>query len=178
MTLPLTPIADIVYNLPTVGGNLASFNLGLVLGTSAVISTTTRVVVYSSLAEMIDAGFSTSSEEYLSATRYFAATSQPSQIAIGRWDSNAETALEAITDARAKNGDWYIAYVPSADDDDHEAIAGYVEALDTPYSQYFFQSDNTTVLNGESGNLFEVLDGLNYSRTQGFTALPLMRWPV
>lgn len=165
-SLPLTPVADIVYNLPNVGGVLSGFNLGLIIGTSTVISADDRVEVYASLDEMIDAGFSTSSAEYLSATLYFAASSQPSNVAIGRWASG-ETALVAVQACRVANQDWYICYVPTATDEDHLDIAAYIQTLDTPYSQYFLQSENSTVLAGESGNLFEVLDNLSYTRTQG-----------
>lgn len=166
MTLPLSLVADITYNLPSISAPQFGFDLGLILGTSDVIDPTDRVVVYSSLAEMVEAGFSVFSEEYLAATRYFGAESQPSQIAIGRWQSG-EQPLTALQDCRAKNQDWYIAYIPSADDDDHLDIAAYVETLDAPYTQYFLQSANSTVLAGASGNLFETLHNQGYTRTHG-----------
>lgn len=165
-SLPLTPFADVYYNLPAVGSTRRGFNLGLVIGESPVISTSDRVKKYSSLAEMVTDGFSTSSDEYLAAQRYFAASSRPSEIAIGRQGSG-ETCLAAVQACRAADDEWYICYVPGATDPDHEAIAAYIEALDAPYSQYFLQTEDADVLNDVSSNLFETLKDAGYKRTHG-----------
>lgn len=165
-TLPLSAFADVTYNLPGIGAPRLGFDLGLVIDTSEVIDEEDRVVVYASLEEMTDAGFSVLSDAYLAATRYFAATSRPSQIAIGR-QLSGETALQAITACRSANTNWYLAYIPGADDEDHLDVAAYIETLNSPYSQYFIQSSDSDVLNDTSNNLFAQLKDQDYMRTHG-----------
>lgn len=168
MVLPITPIVDVVVNLPAVGGTRLGFNLGLIIGPSAVQDPTTeRVVTYASLAEMAEAGFAITDPEYLAATKYFAASSNPSEVAIGV-QNTGETALQAITACRTFNNEWYAAMIIGADDNDHEAVAAYIEGLgvDQP-SMYLFQTDNADVLSAASGNIFETLSGEAYKRTLG-----------
>lgn len=170
VALPLRPIVDITYNLPGVGLPRAGFDLGLIVGTSSVISTGTRVVVYNSLEEMVDDGFLTNSAEYLAAVRYFGAISNPSQVAIGRRDSGTESVLQAITACRLANLDWYGVYAPGAINSDHTAVAAYIESLNDVYSQYFFQTSDAAVKNGTSGNIFATMKLAGYKRTHGLFA--------
>lgn len=172
MALPLTPSVDVTYNLPASGGVRTGFNLGLIVGPSQVISPTTRVVVYSSVDEMLDAGFSNTSPEYLAAVVYFAATGRPSQVAIGVIDSG-ETPLAAIQACRVANNEWYIAYfADTATDEEQLDVADYIEAAQ-PYSQYAINSGNVDIKNGVYGNLFEALANGDYRRTFGlFSAEP------
>lgn len=171
-SLPLNAIADVVYNLPATGGTRRGFNLGLIIGDSAVIDTYTRVKVYTSLQEMIDDGFTNVDPEYLAAQVYFAADGRPSQVAIGRQGSG-ETALAAVQACREANSDWYMVYVPGASNADHEDIADYIEALTDLYSVYCLQSDDANILTDAPGNLFATLAGGNYRRTIGmWTAEP------
>jgi hypothetical protein len=165
-TLPLTPVADVTINLPAVAAPRASFSLGLVIGSSPVISTDDRVVVFGALAEILDAGFTDSDPEYLAAVKYFAATSSPTQIAIGRQFSG-ESMLTAVEACRAANSDWYIVYCPAADDNDHEDIAAYMEALTDNTGIYFLQTSETPVLNNDNGNLFATLKAGGYNKTLG-----------
>ena len=51
-------------NLPAVGIAPQTFNTGLIICGSSVISTTTRVQTYTSLAAMVTDGFATNSAEY------------------------------------------------------------------------------------------------------------------
>lgn len=165
-SLPLSSIVNVTYDLPAAGAPLQNFNLGLIIGTSSVINTTDRVAIYSSLAEMVTAGFTTNSAEYLAATAYFSANPAPNQVAIGR-QASGESCLTALTACRAANDQWYIAYIPGAGDSDHTAIAAYVETLTSPYTMYFLESADAAVLNNTGGNLFATLKGSNYQRTFG-----------
>jgi len=168
MALPITPIVNVTVNLPAIGGQRLGFDIGLIIGPSAVQNPTTeRVVLYTSLAEMAQAGFAVNSPEYLAATKYFAATSNPDTVAIGV-QNTGETALQAITACRLASSDWYAAMIIDADDDDHEAVAAYVEALGTEQpTMYLFQTSDTDVLNAASGNIFETLAAQGYRRTFG-----------
>jgi hypothetical protein len=164
MTLPLTPAVNAYYNLPGIGTPRAGFNLGLIIGTSSVISTTTRVAEYASLAEMAAAGFSLSSPEYLAASRYFAATSKPTRLLVGRQGSG-ETPVAALTACRLANSEWYAAFIPGANDSESSAVAAYVESA-SPLTQYIFQSSTAAIKAGTAGNLFETLKASGYDRTQ------------
>lgn len=163
---------DVQVNLPAVGVAPQNFNVGLIIGDSAVISAGTRVETFASLNDMIDAGFSASDPEYLAAALYFAAPSQPNLVAIGRKDT-AETSLEAITACRLASSVWYAAYDATAVDADQAGISAYVETQTAPFSQYFMQSSTTAIKAGTGGNLFETLKGSGYSRSHGmFSSSP------
>src|SRR5690606_30749910 len=112
------PIVNVFYNLPGTGAPSFSFDLGLILGEADVVDAGDRVEVFSSLTEMVDAGFTSGMAEYLAAQRYFAASSRPSQVALGRILSG-ETPLAALQACRAANTAWYACYVPSAGELDH-----------------------------------------------------------
>lgn len=166
MTLPLNAVVNIDFNLPAAAAARQGFDLGLIIGSSAVISTGTRVVEYASLAEMETAGFSTSSPEYLAAAAYFAAESQPSKVAIGVQGSG-ETVVQAVTACRTANTEWYMVYVPAALNADHTAVAAYVQGLTDNPTQYILQSSDTAVRDNTSGNLFATLDAAGYTYTHG-----------
>lgn len=91
-TLPLTPVVDVYYNLGPIASVRKGFNLGAIIGTSTIISSTVRGVVYNSVDEMIDAGFANDSPEVLGAQVYFAASSNPSELYVGRWVSESTKA--------------------------------------------------------------------------------------
>ncbi len=84
-TLPLKPVVNVYYNLGPIASVRKGFNLGAILGSSTIINTTQRGIVYNSVDEMIEAGFANDSPEILGAQVYFSATSKPSQLYVGRW---------------------------------------------------------------------------------------------
>ena len=165
-TLPLSPIVAIQYNLSPPAAARRGFNLGLIIGTSGIINITTRVQVFSSITDIIGAGFTNSSPEYLAAQAYFSATSQPTQVAIGR-QGTGETPLQALQACRSANSDWYCVVALAATNSDHTAIAAYMESLNSPYSMYLIQSGDAAVLNNTGGNIAATLKASLYSRTFG-----------
>jgi len=163
---------NVSVNLPAIGVTAQSFNVGLIVGQSTVISPTTRVAVYSSLAEMATAGFSLSSPEYLAATLYFGQTPKPTKLCVGRRDTG-ETPVQALQACRNASGQWYMAYDSTATDSDQAAVAAYVETLTSPFSQYILNSNTAAIRNGTAGNLFLALEALGYRRTSGiFSSTP------
>lgn len=164
-TLPLTPIADVTYDIPPTAAPRRGFDVGLIMDDSGIITTSDRVVEFTSLAEIIDAGATTSSPVYLAAQKYFASPSNPSKVALGAWGSG-ETAVEAFTACREANAEWYSGYVIGADNTAHQAIGEYVEAS-MPYTTYFMQSADSAIKTTPSSNIFHTLKGLNYRRTLG-----------
>lgn len=84
-TLPLKPVVNVYYNLGPIASVRKGFNLGAILGSSTIITSEQRGIVYNSVDEMIEAGFENDSPEVLGAQVYFSATSKPSQLYVGRW---------------------------------------------------------------------------------------------
>jgi len=165
MSLKLDRIIDVTISTAKVAATTATFNEGLIIGNSTVISTTDRVQSYTSLADMLTAGFTTSSVEYLAATLYFDADSAPDTVWIGR-QGTSESLLEAVTACRAASLSWYAVYCCGAAKADHIAIAAYVESL-TPASVYIYDTSDADALSGASGNVFESLNSSKYTRALG-----------
>ena len=166
-TLPLSDIVNIsvvVSPAATIGSN---FNLGLIVGTSTIISASDRVKVYTGLSDMINAGFTSIMPEYKAAQIYFSQSSQPTQIAVGRWDkTGSETEVQAVTACRQKNTDWYACYLCNATKTNIEAISAYVEAAQ-PSSVFFYTTVDSDVLAGTDGNIMKVLKAAGYMRSIG-----------
>ena len=159
----------VTVNLPGVGVTTQSFNTGLIVGTSTIITATERLRLYTSLAQMLTDGFANNSPEYLAAQFYFGQNPQPTQLYVGRRDLTAsETSLAALQACRAASGGWYMAYDTSAVDSDQTANAAYFETLTAPFSQYIVQSSTAAIRSGTAGNLFLNLQAANYKRTSGF----------
>ena len=169
-TLPISDIVSLVVQASPSAAVRSGFNLGLIVGKSTIITPTNRVVVYSGLADMLTAGFTTGMPEYLAASIYFSQPSTPtkvSKVAIGRWDGTGdETAAQAIALCRAKNTDWYACTVCDAASTDVQAVALYVEAA-IPSSVQFFTTADPDVLAGTAGNLMLLLKAALYSKTIG-----------
>jgi len=165
--LTLSDIINLTVSLSPVATVRAGFNVGLIVGTTDVISAVTRTQEFASLSEMIDAGFETDDPEYLAAGLYFGQSKVPSKLVIGRWDNTGtETALQAVTACRASNTDWYSVYLCDAVKEDILAVAGYIETA-YPTSVFFYDTGDADVLAGTAGNVIETLKGLHYSRTIG-----------
>lgn len=144
-----------------------SLNLGLIVGTSTVISDADRVKVYSSTSDMLAKGWAGTEPEYVAAQLYFSQIPAPTSVAIGRWDnSGSETAVQAVTACRQANSDWYAVHVISAVAADIEAIAAYIETC-TPVSTYFYNTSDSAVAAGTAGNVMQTLQNSKYTRTFG-----------
>ncbi|MDQ7094213.1 DUF3383 family protein [Desulfosporosinus sp. PR] len=166
-TLPLSDIVNISVVISPVATMRKGFNLGLIVGTSAVIPVSDRLKIFTSINDMTDGGFTTSMPEYKAATLYFSQNPKPSKLAIGRWDNTGEeTALEAITSCREKNSDWYACYLCGAVKDDIEALSPYFEAVE-PASTQFYTTSDADVLAGTDGNVMKSLQALGFKRSIG-----------
>jgi O6-methylguanine-DNA--protein-cysteine methyltransferase len=153
-----------VSPLSTVG---RMFNLGLIVGSSTVISDTDRVKLYSGTDDMLSNGWAGSEPEYKAAQIYFSQTPRPVNVAIGRLDAiSSETAVQAVTACRSANSDWYAVYVCDTVKADIEAIAAYIETA-TPLSAYFYETSDADVLAGTAGNVMDALKTSKYGRTFG-----------
>lgn len=109
MVLSLNDIVKVIINLSPKSAARNDFNLGLIVGKSGIISTETRVKVYSSIEAMAEDGFENDSPEYKAAYLYFQQKPRPDKVAIGLWGAE-ETALEAIQACRIANREWYAGF--------------------------------------------------------------------
>lgn len=165
--------ATVTVNLPAVGVVQQSFNVGLIIGISTIISSGARVATYSSLAEVLAAGFATNSPEYLAAQLYFSQSPQPTKLIIGRRVSGTESSLQAFQACRAASSQWYAGYDTSAVDNEQAAVAAWMESQTAPFGQLFVQSATSAISAGTVGNLFETLKTSAYKRTHGlFSSSP------
>jgi hypothetical protein len=170
-TLNLDRIVDISVQVSPVSAPRGTFNQALFIGTtSGVIDTTERLREYDNVADMLTDGFTTDDEEYKAANIYFSQTPTPSKLWIGYQEigSPAETCLDALTDCRTKNNDWYIAVCLAAVAADHKEIAAYIETA-TPSSLYGFTTSDADCIAAAPSpdNIFGYLKALDYKRTFG-----------
>lgn len=155
--LPLSDIVNVAVTVSPVSTVRNDFSLGLIVGKTTVISAADRVKIYNNLTEMIAAGFADTDEEYTAAELYFAQNPRPARVAIGRWDgTGAETAVQAVTDCRAKNLDWYGVMVCDATKAEIIALATYIESC-TPSSVLFYTTAEAEVKAGTAGNVMDSL---------------------
>jgi hypothetical protein len=165
-TLSLNDIVDVSVTVGPVTQVRTSFNLGLIIGSSTVINTTTRVKTYSKPSDLLADHWVGTEPEYLAAQKYFQQTSSPHKLAIGRWDHDNETAVQAVQACRTANTEWYACTVLGAEKADIIAIANYIDSAE-PASTYFYTTSDSDVLNNVTGNIMETLKNNSIHRTLG-----------
>jgi hypothetical protein len=110
-SLTLNGIIDVSVELAPIVPGLEVYDALLIMGDSTAISTTDRIKEFYEMSEIASAGFQTTDPEYLAAQLYFGQTPRPRRVFIGRVDASIVGSVEdltvALTDARAKNGEWY-----------------------------------------------------------------------
>ena len=166
-TLPLSDVVNINVSVGPVTTVRTNFNVGLIVGKSEIISTSTRVKSYSKLADMTVDGWTEDNAEYLAAQIYFSQNPKPTKVIVGRWDTTSqtpETAVAAVTDCREKNAEWYACTVCQATKADILAVAAYIDSCD-PVSTYFPTTADADALAGTTGNVIQTLKSNNVHRT-------------
>lgn len=153
-------------------------NVGLILGNSTVISTTTRVKKYRNLTE-VAADFTTNTApEYLAAEMYFNQNPTPYALYIGRYDSTVasgatapnETPVDGYTAIRSMVADFYGVYLVSTSsvtDAQIAALATAVEAMGD--NCLFFETDNSDalVLSPANADIFTTLNTNSITKAIG-----------
>lgn len=79
----------------------STFNLGLIVGNSSIISTTTRTKTYSGTDDMKNGGWAGTEPEYKAATAYFSQTPRPTNVVIGRQGTVQTELTAALTSGTA-----------------------------------------------------------------------------
>ncbi|KKQ88299.1 MAG: hypothetical protein UT13_C0002G0008 [Candidatus Pacebacteria bacterium GW2011_GWF2_38_9] len=162
-TLPLNTDVNVIINLSPLASPRNAFNLGLIIGDTAVISAGDRAKEFASLEEMITEGFAITDPEYLAAQLYFSQKPQPTRVLIGRQDS-LETPVQAVTACRIANNEWYSCLVCGATKTEIEALAAYVESA-SPSTVLFATTADADVPTGTAGNILKTLKAAGYQRT-------------
>ena len=107
--LSLNDIVNIVVDLAPRSAVRKGFNLGLIVGTSDVISGEDRVKIFSSLDSVAEAGFKEDMPEYKAASLYFSQSKKPTSIAIGRHVKvDGLTELDIDTEIGSEDGKFSI----------------------------------------------------------------------
>lgn len=140
-------------------------NVGLIIGTSDVISAEKRIEEVHSLAEVLALGFEDDDPEYLAAGMYFGQNPAPKSLMIGRRhlhgtagdEETPETVQVAFDACRAKSDVWFGIYDADAADANVIALAAKADA--SKDCIVFFESDNTDCLVAEpvSPDIFKAL---------------------
>jgi hypothetical protein len=165
-TLSLNDVVDVSVTVGPVSQVRTNFNLGLIVGTSNVINTTTRVKTYQKLGDMTADKWTGNEPEYLAAQKYFSQTPRPHKVAIGRWDHENETAVQAVTICRTANTEWYVCTVCGAEKAEVIAIAEYIDSAE-PQSAYFYTTDDSDVKANTDNNILDTLKKNSIHRSLG-----------
>ena len=83
--LPLSRLISASVNLQPQAAQAQSTSSLLLLGTSEVIDVAARFAEYGSVADLVSAGFLTTSPEYLGAVAWFGQNPAPTSLLVGRW---------------------------------------------------------------------------------------------
>ncbi|MBY6877906.1 DUF3383 family protein [Clostridium botulinum] len=166
MSLPLSDIVDVAVSLGPVSAVRTNFNLALIVGESTVINPKDRVKTYNKIGDMTADGWKGTEPEYLAAQLYFSQIPKPTKVAIGVWDKENESAVQAMTACREANSEWYIGYVCGIDKKEIIEIAKYIESA-SPESTFFYTTNDSEVLENKPGNVVETLKKSGIHRTLG-----------
>jgi len=182
--LKLDDIVKVIINLSPKAAVRKGFNVALIIGDSNVIPLEKRVVLFSGLEEIAEAGFTEDMPEYQAAQLYFSSDKKPSRLAVGRRykaveqiedteeineveeGNETETIVQALQACRAKNTDWYAVSYCGATKQEILDIAAYIETA-YPSSVQFFTTSDVDTIEAEEGNVFEILKQKSYRRSIG-----------
>src|SRR5882757_7888259 len=89
--LPISRLINGTVNLSPNAAQAQNLNAELILGSSPVIDTTSRMRTYLSTTA-VAADFGTTAPEYLAAIDWFGQTPQPANLLVGRWAQTATSA--------------------------------------------------------------------------------------
>jgi len=175
-TLNLKQIVDVSVEVSPTAAPRAAFNQLLIIGVKGLtigkpIQKSERLRKYSSVSDMLMDGFVVDDPEYIAAAKYMAQSPVPESFWIGVRDNTSspeETVLEALTDCRIKQADWYIVYSTDVTKEEIPEIALYVESA-VPSTIFAYNTLEMGVLieNPTPADVCTELKDLSYSRSIG-----------
>ena len=146
--LSINTIARVFVNTVRASASPASFDTGLLLASDASYAAARRMQTYSSAAEatagLTDYGFSSSSEVYKAAVKYFAASPAPSRLLISCHPASESLseALDAVLDITASFYGVLVCDAVTAAD--MLAFAQHIEALPVPLMLFVPETGTAT----------------------------------
>jgi hypothetical protein len=102
-TLDISRIVDVSVEVSGTAATRRAFNQGLIIGYTAVIPASERLRQYTSIDDMLTDGFISTDPEYLAATLYFSASSDPNYVWIGRQDLTSAKTIAVNTGGTGYN---------------------------------------------------------------------------
>lgn len=161
-------IVQVTITRQTTVAKVASFN-GLLIAEEFLKADITpsfdeRVRAYSSLSEIADAGFLTSSAVYLSAQALFQQNPNIGQIYVGRkltGVDGSETWTVAMDAIKEDSDAWYGFFIGTRTLADLEEVADWAEANK---KLFFISDDDSNIISG-TGDIAEYLETNNYDRS-------------
>ncbi len=147
-----------------------SFDTGLILSGSnaSTVTEEDRLRTFTSAADLLTAGFSSSSEAYTAAVKYFAANPAPAQVMVSVYPSG-ETPAEALDVVLERTSGFYGIYLCNHTAATVQAFAEHLQQLNGHYM--FFYSVTGTVADATSASgLFSQLKADGNSRALGLYA--------
>lgn len=172
MAISIKDIVNVKVQVDQGISTVSDFNVGLILGSSAVLNTDSRTAVYTSLAAMSAAGFGNDTPEYKAASLYFAQSPSPAKVVIG-WQNKtgSETLVQAITACRKANNTWFGAVSTGTyTAQELTNLAIYLESVEVPaYFVYQDKDPNDLVTDGSAvTNIFKTMKTAGYKNMLGF----------
>jgi hypothetical protein len=164
MPASITEFVDI--NITLASASAAKFNFGALLGIfDHAVSTNRQEGPYSSVAEVVAAGFTSGAEAAVHAwaTAVFAQDDGVDQVLIGHQDggdADWTATLDAVEAADPTS--WYITNIESRTEADILLAAAWHEARE---KIYIAQSSDAAILAGTAGNVALDLQTANYNRS-------------
>lgn len=165
----INEIIQITITRQTAFAKIPGFN-GIIIvaefdSTSITPAFTERVREYTSLSDIVSAGFATSSAVYLAASALFSQNPNVGSIYVGRKatvaDGGPETWTAALTAIKDASSAWYALHAGTRTLSDLEEIADWVQAN----KRLFITSDDDANIIDSTGDIAEYLDTNNYDRS-------------
>lgn len=126
--LTIDDVVKVVLTLGAPTTNTNVFDVGLIIGSSDVISAADRVKTFKNMDEVLAEGFQATSDEYKAAAMYFANDPAPASVLIGRMASG-ETPVTALSAVLAKTHGFDSVYVCGATAAQVEALVAHLDTL-------------------------------------------------
>lgn len=170
MSISLNNIVSIDVEVSNPSTINSDFNLGLIIGNSKTLTQDNRIKIYNYntyKTAMVADGFTTASVEYKAAVAYFSQNPTAQRVAIGV-KLEDETELQAVTNSRALNENWYVlSFAYTVADSNIDVIATAVEAFDSP-TIFIHQTNDAKCLQASTTNICKTLMDKSYTRTAVF----------
>ena len=148
--LEIKDIVNVVINRETTSKTIRDLQTIAVLSVHDNFTPTETYRIYSSTAEMLDDGFTTSEYAYVAANRIFSQNPQVRNIVVGMIIQEFSTPINYVAEIRklqAATQEWFFLITDATDDADKEAIADYIE---TQTAVYVLTDRNFATLTTES----------------------------